>query len=63
MKHRMNAFTEDAPGTIDATAMAESIATKKISVTDALEAAIARVEKVNPALNAICASSKCRKKI
>lgn len=53
MEKRINAFCEDALGTMDATAVAEAIATKKISVQEATNAAIARAEKVNPTLGAI----------
>ena len=53
MGKRVNAFTDDALGNMDATAIAEAIATKTISVEEAVEAAIARAEKVNGELNAI----------
>ncbi|MGE0634942.1 MAG: amidase [Bacteroidia bacterium] len=53
MEKRVNAFTNDALGNMDATAIAEAIATKKISVAEAVEAAITRAEKVNGELNAI----------
>ena len=53
MEKRVNAFTDDALGNMDATAIAEAIATKKISVEEAVESAIARAEKVNGELNAI----------
>jgi amidase len=53
MGNRVSAFTDDALGNMDATAIAEAIATKKISVAEAVEAAIARAEKVNGELNAI----------
>lgn len=48
-----NAFSNDAIGKLDATGIAEAISLKKISVSEAIEAAIQRSEKVNPALNAI----------
>ncbi len=53
MGKRISAFTDDALGTMDATATAEAIAGKKISAEEILEAAIARAEKVNGELNAI----------
>lgn len=53
MEKRINAFCDDALGTMDATALAEAIAQKKVSVQEVTEAAIARAEKVNPALGAI----------
>ena len=53
MGNKINAFTDDAMGTMDATALAEAIATKKVSLQEVTEAAIARAERVNPALSAI----------
>ncbi|MBK9328404.1 MAG: amidase [Sphingobacteriales bacterium] len=53
MNNKINAFANDALGTLDAVGVAEAIASKKISVAEATEAAIARAEKVNGALNAI----------
>lgn len=53
MGKRINAFSDDALGTMDATALAEAIKLKKVSVKEVTEAAIARAEKVNPELNAI----------
>lgn len=53
MGKRISAFTNDALGTMDAVAVAEAIANKKISVEEATEAAIARAEKANGELNAI----------
>lgn len=53
MGERINAFANDALGNMDATAIAEAIAKKTVSVAEVLEAAIARAETVNPALNAI----------
>ena len=52
MSTRVSAFTNDALGQMDATAVAEAIATKKVSRAEVLEAAITRAEKVNPQLNA-----------
>jgi amidase len=53
MDKRINAFTNDALGTMDAVGVAVAISTGKISVAEVTEAAIKRAEKVNPALNAI----------
>ncbi len=53
MNNKINAFINDALGTLDAVGVAEAIAAKKISVAEATEAAIARAEKVNGTLNAI----------
>ena len=44
---KISAFTDDALGTMDAVAVAEAIASGKISAQEAAEAAIARAEKVN----------------
>lgn len=49
----ISAFKEDALGNMDAVAIADAIASKKISVAEVTEAAIARAENVNGALNAI----------
>jgi len=53
MNHKINAFTADAIGNMDAVGIAKAISKKEISVAEATEAAIARAEKVNPELNAI----------
>ena len=53
MENKINAFTNDALGNMDATGIAEAIAKGSISAVEATEAAIARAEKVNGALNAI----------
>ncbi len=53
MTKLINAFTNDALETMDATAVAHAIATKQISAEEAIEAAIKRAQKVNPELNAI----------
>ncbi len=49
----VSAFTNDALGKLDAVGVAEAIATKKVSVAEVTEAAIARAEKANADLNAI----------
>jgi len=52
MGNKISAFTNDVLGQMDATAIAESIAAKRISQAEVIEAAINRAEKVNPGLNA-----------
>jgi amidase len=49
---RIHAFTDDALGDLDAVGVAEAIRAGDISAREAIEAAIARAEKVDPALNA-----------
>jgi amidase len=49
---RIHAFTDDALGDLDAVGVAASIRSGDISAREATEAAIARAEKVDPALNA-----------
>lgn len=49
----VHAFTDDALGDHDAVGLAAAIASGDISARDAAEAAIARAEAVNPALNAL----------
>lgn len=51
--NRIHAFCDDALGNLDAVGVAESIRSGDISAQEAIEAAIARAEKVNPALNAL----------
>lgn len=50
---KISAFCDDALGELDATGVAEKISRKDISAAEAVEAAMARANKVNPALNAI----------
>jgi amidase len=56
MSKRISAFTDDALGNSDATALAEAIRNREIHPNEVLEAAISRAEKVNPSLNAIVLS-------
>ncbi|MCG8312119.1 MAG: amidase [Pseudomonadales bacterium] len=49
----INAYCDDALSDLDAVGVAERIAKKEISATEAVKAAIARANKVNPALNAL----------
>jgi amidase len=49
----VHAFQADALGDLDAVALAEEIRLGHVSVKEVTEAAIARAEQVNPALNAI----------
>ncbi|HRI63786.1 MAG TPA: amidase [Polyangium sp.] len=53
MSHRVNTFTNDALGTLDAVGVAEAIASKKVSLAEVTEAAIARVQKANQSLCAL----------
>ena len=46
MNKRMNSFTDDALGNLDATGIAEAISTKEISANEAIEAAISRSERL-----------------
>lgn len=57
---RISAFADDALGTDDATGVAERIASGEISAAEAVDAAIARVESVNGALNAVAATDHDR---
>jgi len=49
--HRVHAFTDDPLGALDAVGVAEAISAGDISSREATEAAIARAEHVDPALN------------
>ena len=49
----VHAFTDDALGTQDATGIASSIAAGTVSATDVMEATLARIETVNPHLDAL----------
>ena len=51
--HRVHAFADDALGDLDAVGVAASIRSGDISAREATEAAIARVEQVDPVLNAL----------
>lgn len=53
MNKRVSAVSNDALGKLDANGVAEAIAKNEITVEEAIEAAISRSEKVDPALNAI----------
>ena len=50
---RVHAFTDDALGDLDAVGVADAIRAGDISAREATEAAIARAEQVDPALNAL----------
>lgn len=49
----VHAFGDDALGDLDAVALAEAIKSGRVSRAELVEAAIARLEAVNPALNAL----------
>jgi len=53
MGTRVHAFGDDVLGHLDAVGVAELIRTRQISPEEAVDAAIARVERVNPILNAV----------
>jgi amidase len=48
---RVHAFSDDALGELDAVGLAGAIKAGRVSRVEAVEAAIARTEAVNPALN------------
>ena len=52
MRH-VHAFEDDALGELDAVALADAIKSGRLSRAEAVEAAIARTEAVNPALNGL----------
>lgn len=49
----IHAFSDDALGELDAVALADAIKAGRVSRAEAVEAAIARTEAVNPALNGL----------
>lgn len=51
--HQVSAFTDDALGDRDAVGVVEALQSGEVSRAEVLEAAIARVERVNPHLNAV----------
>lgn len=53
----VHAFGDDALGDMDATALAQAIDSGRLSARDAADAAIARLEKVEPALHAMAFST------
>ena len=54
-KARVHAFRDDALGELDATGVAERIAAGEISALEAVEAAIARIERIDPVLHVVAA--------
>ncbi|MCZ4580017.1 amidase [Gordonia amicalis] len=50
---KVHAFRDDALGDLDAVGIAAAIASREISAAEAVEAALARIDAVNPQLNAI----------
>ena len=52
MRH-VHAFEDDALGELDAVALADAIKSGRLTRAEAVEAAIARTEAVNPALNGL----------
>ncbi|MGV9709265.1 amidase [Gordonia sp. NPDC003424] len=57
---KVHAFGDDCLGELDATGVAASIAAGEFSAAEALEAAIARVDAVEPRLNGICVDDRDR---
>jgi len=51
--HRVHAFSDDALGDLDAVGIADAVRDGRIGRAEVIEAAIARAEAVNPALNAL----------
>ncbi|KRF16721.1 amidase [Nocardioides sp. Soil797] len=50
---RVHSFSDDALGDLDTVGLVEAIQSGKVSTTDVVEAAIARIEQVNPELNGL----------
>src|SRR6476659_1970768 len=50
---RVHAFADDALGDLDAVGLVDRIQRGEVGVTEVVEAAILRVEKVDPQLNAV----------
>lgn len=51
--HRIHAFTDDALGDLDAVGLAAEIGAGRVFAAEAVEAAIARIERVDPELAAV----------
>ena len=54
---RKHAFRDDALGDLDAVALVEALASGRVSVPEIVDAAIARAEAVNPALNGLASEA------
>ncbi|WP_109510179.1 amidase [Nocardioides speluncae] len=50
---RVHAFTDDALGDLDTVGLVEAIQGRQVSIPEVVDAAIARIEKVNPELNGL----------
>lgn len=59
MRH-VHAFRDDALGDLDATGVAAAIAAREISPSEALEAALDRIDRVDPILNAVAIDDRDR---
>lgn len=57
---RVHAFGDDALSDLDATAMAAAIADGHLSATEALEAALSRLDRVDPVLRALVHDDRAR---
>lgn len=51
--NQVNAVTDDALGELDAVGLVQALQARDVAITDVVEAAIARVERVDPQLNAM----------
>src|SRR3954451_11746923 len=52
---RVHAYADDALADLDAVGLAEAITARRVSIPEVVEAAIARTQQVDPALNAVAA--------
>src|SRR5689334_709264 len=59
----LHAFGDDALGDLDAVGLVERIQARQVSVPELVEAAIARVEAVDPELNAVAWSAYDRARV
>lgn len=50
---RVHAFTDDALGDLDTVGLVEAIQSQQVSIPEVVDAAIARIEKVNPEVNGL----------
>lgn len=57
---KVHAFGDDCLGDLDATGVAEAIAAGEFSAAEALDAALARIDSVNPLLNAVAIDDRDR---
>ncbi len=60
MRH-VHAFKDDALGELDAVALADAVKSGRLTRAEAVEAAIARTEAVNPVLNGLACQALTRR--